>query len=472
MRKHLLWLAVLAASITWSMDARASCAQWSKTASANATADPSINWAEGMAPSAVNDSARAMMARLAECRDDLSGVLQTAGGAVAFTVTTNQGLNAVPVDGQSIAIRLNVTNGAAPTLAADGGTAYAIQTAPGVAVGAGVLVAGTPYRVTFNLASTAWVLQSFYNNSISAGSIVTSMIADAAVTYAKIQNVAAARLLGNPTGSPAATSEISLGAGLAFVGTALTPTISPPLVPNYLSGLTLSYSSVTVFGIASGVANDSTNTTLMALASAYTKTMSSWAVGSGNGGLDTGSIGAAAWYHIYLIYRPDTAVTDVIYSLSASAPTLPTNYTLYRRIGSIKTSSSQWVSFTQVGDQFIWSASVADLSGATAPTSRTNLTLSTPLGVVTTALMRVIFGNGGGGNVAIIFTALPSAISESDQAPVVNGLADIQAASSGLANANIQRLTNTSSQIGWRATAAVASVTLNTYGWIDTRGKN
>jgi hypothetical protein len=35
---------------------------WPTTAANNATADSTINWAEGMAPSAVNDSARAQMA--------------------------------------------------------------------------------------------------------------------------------------------------------------------------------------------------------------------------------------------------------------------------------------------------------------------------------------------------------------------------------------------------------------------------
>ena len=39
--------------------------QWSTTAGNNATADPSINWQEGQAPSTVNDSARAMMAAVA-----------------------------------------------------------------------------------------------------------------------------------------------------------------------------------------------------------------------------------------------------------------------------------------------------------------------------------------------------------------------------------------------------------------------
>lgn len=54
----------------------------------------------------------------------------------------------------------------------------------------------------------------------AANSFVTT-IAAAAVTYAKIQNVAASRLLGNPTGGAASVSEISLGATLTFSGTTL-----------------------------------------------------------------------------------------------------------------------------------------------------------------------------------------------------------------------------------------------------------
>ena len=51
--------------------------------------------------------------------------------------------------------------------------------------------------------------------------IGTPNIADAAVTYAKLQNENANTLLGNPTGSPAAPSEITLGGGLGFTGTTL-----------------------------------------------------------------------------------------------------------------------------------------------------------------------------------------------------------------------------------------------------------
>lgn len=146
--------------------------QWSKTYGNNATADPFINWAEGMAPSAVNDSARAMMGKIAEWRDDISGALQTTGTSTAYAVTTNQSaggnpLAATPTNGQMLAITPNTTNGANVTLAADGGTAFPIQTSPGNAVPSATMVGGTPYVVVFNTSSSAWILRSFYSNPFS-----------------------------------------------------------------------------------------------------------------------------------------------------------------------------------------------------------------------------------------------------------------------------------------------------------------
>lgn len=141
---------------------------WSKTASSNATADPSINWAEGMSPSSVNDSARAMMARVAEWRDDISGLLTTAGTSTAYTVTTNEGLSTpTPVDGQLLAITVHATNGTAPTLTADGGTTYAIQSSAGVPVPAATLILGSPYTLRFSVANSAWMLRDFYGTALN-----------------------------------------------------------------------------------------------------------------------------------------------------------------------------------------------------------------------------------------------------------------------------------------------------------------
>lgn len=248
----------------------------------------------------------------------------------------------------------------------------------------------------------------------------------------------------------------------------ITTTLSPALVPNYISGLTLSTAgSSATMSIAAGVANDTTNTTLMNLSAAIAKTTASWAVGNAQGGLDTGAIAINTWYHFYEIERVDTAVVDVVFSTNATTPTLPTNYTIYRRIGSGRTNgSSQWTLFTQTGNNFIWSASVVD-SPAGLTTSRVNQVLTVPTGVVVTALFRTVFVNGTGGTVALIITS-PQ---ESDQTPVVNGLADIEMLSGGVVASNFSRLTNTSAQVGLRGTVT-GGITLafNTYGWVDTRG--
>src|SRR5438128_8728199 len=96
----------------------------------------------------------------------------------------------------------------------------------------------------------------------------------------------------------------------------------------YLAGLVLSTAgSSTTMTTAVGQAVDSANASVMVLASAINKTTSSWTVGSGNGGLDTGAIAANTWYHFFLIKRVDTNVVDVLFSLSASAPAMATSYT-------------------------------------------------------------------------------------------------------------------------------------------------
>jgi microcystin-dependent protein len=153
---------VIFAAVLGTVGASGQMWKWSQTAGTNANADPHINYSEGMAPSAVNDSARAMMAELAKFRDDISGLLTTGGSSTAYTVATNQVLAATPNDGQILAITVHATNGAAATLQADGGTAYPIQSSAGVAVASGTLILGSPYSMRFSVANSAWMLRGFY----------------------------------------------------------------------------------------------------------------------------------------------------------------------------------------------------------------------------------------------------------------------------------------------------------------------
>lgn len=175
MKKEILKFVVLLAVAIGAAPAYSAFYQWSKVAGNNSNADPSINWAEGMSPSTVNDSARAMMARAAEYRDDISGLLTTAGTSTAYTVATNQGFNATPNDGQLLAVTPHVTNGGSSTLTADGGNAFPIQSSAGTAISAGTLLSGTPYTLKFSASASAWVLRDFYgNSSIPLGGILWS----------------------------------------------------------------------------------------------------------------------------------------------------------------------------------------------------------------------------------------------------------------------------------------------------------
>ena len=139
--------------------------QWSRTAATNASADPTINMAEGMAPSAVNDGVRALMAASAMWRDDVSGSIATGGTSTAYTVTSYSTFDSLAHLGdQMIAFVPHTTNAATVTLNVDGLGAKPLRSAPSTEIGAGVLVQGTPYVATYNASDAVFYLRGFYGN--------------------------------------------------------------------------------------------------------------------------------------------------------------------------------------------------------------------------------------------------------------------------------------------------------------------
>jgi hypothetical protein len=84
-----------------------------------------------------------------------------------------------------------------------------------------IAATGTTITSSGNLSGDVVSTPTTLATTIQANAVSTGKILNANVTYAKIQNVAANQVLGNPTGSAAAPSEISLGANLAFSGTTI-----------------------------------------------------------------------------------------------------------------------------------------------------------------------------------------------------------------------------------------------------------
>lgn len=74
---------------------------------------------------------------------------------------------------------------------------------------------------------------------------------------------------------------------------------------------------------------------------------------SGAGGLDAGSIASSTWYSLWVIGKTDGTISTLL-STSATAPTMPSGYTLKARIGWIRTDGTvnkYPLGFTQKGNR-------------------------------------------------------------------------------------------------------------------------
>jgi microcystin-dependent protein len=139
--------------------------RWSRTAAANATADPTCPFPEGQAPGSVNDGVRAAMAALAKYRDDVAGSLTTGGSATAYTLASNQGFNSLAnLSGQIVAFVAHTANGPAATLNVDGLGAKPLRIAPGTALPSGYLRAGMPYVATYVNGANEFLLTGLFAN--------------------------------------------------------------------------------------------------------------------------------------------------------------------------------------------------------------------------------------------------------------------------------------------------------------------
>lgn len=213
-------------------------------------------------------------------------------------------------------------------------------------------------------------------------------------------------------------------------------------------------------------ASDGATPFLMPLLSVLTKRLdAAWAVGTGNGGLDTGSI-ANTTYHLWLIQRSDTGVVDALFSASATAPTLPANYDRKRRIGSIIRTSGAILPFKQSGNVFRISP-VLTLSTITAIAGGLGAVTNVPTGIVVDALIYADMAtNGAGASVIVQFgSAFSSGLTTGND---MRG--SMYSASGGASTATsiTPVRTDTSGQV-YRSVAVSGAINVNVYisGWID-----
>jgi len=245
--------------------------------------------------------------------------------------------------------------------------------------------------------------------------------------------------------------------------------ISAPL-SGHLFGLTLS-NNVTDptndIDIAAGsAASTEIDPVLMVLASAMTKRLdAAWAVGSGNGGLDAGSI-ANATYHLWLIQRSDTGVVDVLFSTSATSPTMPTNYDRKRRVGSVVRLGGTILAFRQNGNRFML-GTVQPIYTGVGNVTNAQLATFGPFGVRFRPILQLALASNANSLAAV-------QMGDGDLSSISSNVQTIGGTSSANNTAIIDEFyTDTSGRI--RHSVIISAGSLSSYsvfsiGWLDDRG--
>lgn len=125
---------------------------WSTTPANNASSDAAITWAEGQAPSTVNNSSRQVMGRVAEIVGDLGGALSAGGTADGLTVSAHSQFT-VYANGLVLSFRATANNTGPATLSVNAIGAKSIRkrdVTGDVPLAAGDMRSGLIYTVQYS----------------------------------------------------------------------------------------------------------------------------------------------------------------------------------------------------------------------------------------------------------------------------------------------------------------------------------
>jgi hypothetical protein len=151
--------------------------------------------------------------------------------------------------------------------------------------------------------------------------------------------------------------------------------------------------------ISAGVCRDASNTHNIILSAITKRSDAVWAVGTNQGGLDTGVVGNNDYY-IWAIKRSDTGVCDVLFSLSSTAPTMPANYDFKRLIGWFKRGGGTIAAFKAYeadggGLDYLWNSPTLDINLLnTLTTARRTDAVKVPLNFSVVAHLNVLLDDG------------------------------------------------------------------------------
>jgi hypothetical protein len=174
-------------------------------------------------------------------------------------------------------------------------------------------------------------------------------------------------------------------------------------------------------------------------------------------------------YYVFIIRKDSDGSIDALFSLSATAPTMPAGYTYKRRFMSVHTDAAANIRpFTQTEDEVKFKTPVNDYpEAALASTNRIAYALSVP------PLMRAIITDitYWSGAAANHYFWIDDANRVDAAASVTNCDAEYYASATFIARRD-EILTNASRQIYARGTNVGILLHIMTRGWIDDRGRD
>ncbi len=254
---------------------------------------------------------------------------------------------------------------------------------------------------------------------------------------------------------------------------------------NHIGGLTYQVNgsdAANDIDVAPGACADDVGGDTISIPAALTKRLdAAWAAGTNQGGLDTGTV-ADSPYFIFAIKNPSTGATDILFSLSRTAPTMPSGYSLKRLIGWLRRVSSTNVPFHTYelsggGLEMTWDSPTVDVAAATIGTSRSLQTVKVPSGISVRATlsMALSFSGGEGRHVNIsspdqteaavnATSAIQGTVGFSQTISLTAGAQSISDNSGTITWQNRVR-TNTNAQVAMRASGASATVNASTMGF-------
>lgn len=250
---------------------------------------------------------------------------------------------------------------------------------------------------------------------------------------------------------------------------------SPPLPYNFFSGFEIANNAsapTTTIDVAPGAARDSAdavNIKLTTTIRGILQASGAWTAGDNQNKLDTGARANNTWYHKFAIRKTSDGTGDILFSLSPTAPTLPSGYAGFVLIESIRTDGAGSIlPFVNVGRSMTWKTARQDVNLTSVAAANTTVTCSTPPGRRVMAKQYAAVA----GNAATVYTHAPDVNNETLAFVGGGWKAGISTNNAGVSDEPIagylECVTGVSSDIvmqTYTAAGTLVAVQLSTMGW-------